>query len=338
MSRNTGEARLGRTRPVKPIALVAIIALLIALPFWGGDYVTSVTILVLLFMALGQMWNLLAGYTGLVSLGQQAFVGIGGYALAMISQVYKLPIVWGFLMAGALSVLFALITSIPIFKMKNVYFSIGTWIVSECLRVFFLIWAFVNYGMGYNISATYTMSPSVIYYIALAVGIFSVAIVVFLLRSKFGLALMAMRDNEAAAEVRGVELYKTKLKIFLISAFVTGITGAALYLNLAFITPTAAFGIDWTVSMVFIVIIGGIGTIEGPIIGAVVFVLLRQLLYSFPGFSMLILGIIAIVLMLVAPRGIMGYFNKRFGWDLFSIRRHLGDSKSRIGKSGGIPE
>ncbi len=323
MGENIHGERLDRKKPVKPVALGAILALLISLPYWGGDYVTSVTILIMLYMAMGQMWNLLGGYSGLVSLGQQSFIGIGGYSLAIISQVYKLPIVLGFAVAGVLSIVFALITSVPIFKMKNVYFTIGTWIVSECLRLLFLIWAFVNYGTGYNISATYTMSPSTIYSIALVIGVSSVAMVTFLLRSKFGLALMAMRDNEAAAEVRGVELYKTKLKCYLISAFFTGVAGAAMYLNIAFIQPNAAFGIDWTVSMVFIVIIGGIGTIEGPIIGAVIFVLLRQFLFSFPGFSMLILGIIAIVLMLAAPQGLMGYLTKRFGWDIFAIRRHL---------------
>ena len=323
MKRLTADGQPGRVGTGKRIALAAILVLLISLPFWGGDYIVNVTLLVLLYMALGQMWNLLAGYSGLVSLGQQSFVGIGGYALAMISQVYKLPIVLGFVVAGVLSVVFALVTSVPVFKMKNVYFTIGTWIVSECLRVFFLIWAFVNYGTGYNISATYTMSPNVIYYIAVGVGVISVVFVTYLLRSKFGLALMAMRDNEAAAEVRGVELYKTKLKCYLISAFFTSIAGAAMYLNIAFVQPNAAFSIDWTVSMVFVVIIGGIGTIEGPIIGAVIFVLLRQLLYSFPGFSMLILGVIAIILMLAAPRGIMGYISKRFGWDIFAIRRHL---------------
>lgn len=332
MRRLSSDGSQNSRRAVKPIILAAIIALLISIPAWGGNYVINVMILVLLYTSLGQMWNLLGGYTGLVSLGQQSFVGIGGYALAMLSQVYKLPIIWGFLAAGVLSVAFALVTSIPIFKMKNVYFTIGTWIVSECLRVIFLIWAFVNYGTGYNISATYTMSPNVIYYIALVVGIFSVTVVAVLLRSKFGLGLMAMRDNESAAEVRGVELYKTKLKCYLISAFVTGIAGAAMYLNIAFIQPNAAFSIDWTVSMVFIVIIGGIGTIEGPIIGAVIFVLLRQFLYSFPGFSMLMLGILAIIIMLVAPKGIMGFFSKRFGWDIFSVRRHLRGSRFHFKK------
>ncbi len=317
---------------IKKIVLIIILALLVTVPVWGGEYLINVMILILLYMALGQMWNLLGGYAGLVSLGQQSFIGLGGYALAMISQVYHLPIPLAFLVAGVVSVLFALVISLPIFKMKGVYFTIGTWIVSECLAVFFSTWAYVNYAQGYNISATYTMSSTVIFYVAFAVGIGTLIVVYAILRSKLGLALMAMRDNESAAEVRGIELYKTKLKCFLISAFVTGIAGAALYLNLAFIQPVAAFGIDWTVSMVFIVIIGGIGTIEGPIIGAVIFVLLRQILYSFPGFSLVLLGIIAIIIIMVAPKGIMGIFNNKLGVEVFSVRRRFKDFVKQMTK------
>jgi branched-chain amino acid transport system permease protein len=101
----------------------------------------------------------------------------------------------------------------------------------------------------------------------------------------------------------------------------TGVTGTALYLHQAFIQPSNAFGINWTVSMVFIVVIGGIGTIEGPIIGAVIFVLLRQWLYSFPGFSLVLLGIIAIVIIMVAPQGVMGLLRKRAALEVFSVRR-----------------
>ena len=313
----------GKGNLIRSIVILAIVAFLALLPAWGGDYIVNIFLLIMLYMSLGHMWNLLAGYSGLVSLGQQSFVGLGGYALAMISQVYKLPLALGFLVAGVVSVLFALIISVPIFKMKNVYFTIGTWIVSECLRVFFSTWKFVNYSTGYNISATYRLAPAVIYYVALGVGLCTTAVVWLILRSRFGLGLMAMRDNEPAAEIRGVQLYRTKLMCFLISAFLTGITGAALYLNIAYIKPEAAFSIDWTISMVFVVIIGGIGTMEGPIVGAIIFVLLRQYLYSFPGFSMLILGVVAIVLMILAPKGIMGYLNGRLGWDLLSVRRHI---------------
>lgn len=310
----------------RKIALTVLLALLVSLSAWGGAYVINVFILVMIYIALGQMWNLLGGYAGLVSLGQQSFIGIGGYALAKIVEVYKLPIVLGFFVAGVLSLVFALIISVPIFKMKGVYFTIGTWIISEGLAVFFVTWKFTNYGTGYNISATYTMSPTFIYFIALAVGVGSVAIVYAILHSRFGLALIAMGNNEAAAEVRGVELYRTKLSCFLISAFVTGIAGAAMYLNIAFIQPFAAFSIDWTVSMVFIVIIGGIGTIEGPIIGAVIFVLLRQYLYSFPGISMLILGVLAITIIMIAPKGIMGVIRDKIGLELFSVRRYSSNS------------
>ncbi|MBQ9979987.1 MAG: branched-chain amino acid ABC transporter permease [Oscillospiraceae bacterium] len=309
---------------IKLIVLIVVLAVLVVIPIGGGRIrMTSVLILVFLYMAIAQMWNLLAGYSGLVSLGAQAFVGLGGYSLAMLSQVYGLPLWTGFVAGAVISVIFALIISMPIFKMKGVYFTVGTWIVAECLLVLFSIWKFVNYSAGYNISATYKLTPAAIYYVALAICVGAIVVVVLLLRSKFGLSLMAMRDNEAAAEIRGVKLYRTKLICFLIASAITGIAGAGLYLNIAYITPPSAFNISWTVAMCFIVVIGGIGTVEGPIIGAIIYVILNQLLYSFPGFSMLIMGVIAIIIIILAPKGIMGVVNRFFNVDLFGIKRRL---------------
>ena len=295
-----------------------LLAVFLTLPLWTSEYVTMLFLLIFGYMALGQMWNLLAGYTGLVSLGQQIFIGLGGYSLAVITEVYKLPLALGLLVGGLLSVVFALIISQPIFKMRGVYFTIGTWIVAETLGLLFSNWAFVRYAQGFNLTVAYKMTTADVYYVALFVGVASLVLVYGLLRSKLGLALMAMRDNEAAAEAMGVELYKTKLRCFLISAFATGVTGGALYLYIAFITPNSAFGIDWTVSMVFMVIIGGIGTIEGPIVGAVFFVLLKQFLYDYPGISLIILGVLAVVVILVAPKGIMGTLHDRFGIEILS--------------------
>ncbi len=308
---------------VRWISLAAAAVILVSLPFWGGDYIVNILTLILMYMAIGEMWNLLAGYAGLVSLGAQAFIGLGGYSLAMISQVWRLPFYLGFLLAAIISVVFALIISVPIFSMKDVYFTIGTWLVAEALCVFFQTWSFVNFNVGYNITAARRISPAGMYFIAFGVGLIALVAVVLILRSKFGLGLMAMRDNEAASEIRGVKLYRSKLICFLISSAITGIAGAALYLNLSYIKPTVGFGIDWTVSMVFITVIGGMGTIEGPIIGAIIFVILRQLLYNFSGFSMLILGIIAVVMILVAPKGIMGLINKKANFDLFGVKRKV---------------
>lgn len=305
------------------ITLIVAAVIFISLPFWGGDYIVNIFTLILMYMAIGQMWNLLAGYAGLVSLGAQAFVGLGGYSLAMISQVYQLPFLLGFLLAAVVSVVFALIISVPIFKMKDVYFTIGTWLVAEALCVFFQTWALVNFNVGFNITVARKLSSTAMYFIAFGVGLIALIAVVVILKSKFGLGLMAMRDNDAASEIRGVKLYKSKLICFLISSGITGVAGAALYLNLSYIKPTVGFSIDWTVSMVFIVVIGGMGTIEGPIIGAIIFVILRQLLYNFSGFSMLILGIIAVVMIIVAPKGIMGLINKKHEFDLFGVKRKV---------------
>jgi len=306
---------------VKIIILGIIVVSLFTLPFWAPESVVMIFLLIMLYMSLGQMWNLLAGYAGLVSLGQQIFIGLGGYSLAVITEVYHLNFLLAIFVGGVVSGVFALIISLPIFKMKGIYFAISTWVIAEALALYFLNWSFVGYGVGFNIRTTYEMSTSFLYYLSLVLGLGSVLLVYIIMRTKRGLALMAMRDNELAAEVMGIELYKTKLVIFLISAFITGMTGAVLYLNISFIQPYAAFSIDWTVAAVVIVIIGGIGTMEGPIIGAVVYVILKQFLYDFPGISMIILGVIAILIILIAPKGIMGMLHDKFGWEVLSPRR-----------------
>ena len=308
---------------LKRIIFAVIAIFLLTFGFWGPQYAISVLVLIMLYMSLGQMWNLLSGYTGLTSLGQQAFVGLGGYSVAVICQKYSLPIILGFVVGAVVSVLFALLISMPIFKMNGVYFTIGTWIIAEALYVFFVNWGFVNYGIGYTITASRKLPIWGIYVMAVVLGLGSIVLVACILRSKMGLALMAIRDNTSAAEVRGIEIYKTKLTIFLIASFWIAMTGIVIFLNQAYIMPASAFSIDWTIAMVFIVIIGGSSTIEGPIVGAVVYIILRQILYNFPGISNIFLGVIAIVIILVAPKGIMGFVNHKFNLDLFGIRRQM---------------
>ncbi len=318
-------AALGRR-----IILAIIVVLLITLPLWAQEGVMMIVLLIMLYMAVGQMWNLLAGYAGLVSLGQQIFIGLGGYSLAIITEVYHLNFLLAILIGGVVSGVFAIVISQPIFKMKGIYFAIGTWVIAEALTLYFLNWSFVRYGVGFNIRTTYDMSITYLYFLSLIVGLGSAVLVYIIMRTKGGLALMAMRDNELAAEVMGIELYKTKLAIFLVSAFVTGVTGGVLYLNISFIQPNAAFSIEWTVAAVVIVIIGGIGTMEGPIVGAVIYVVLKQYLYNFPGISMIILGVIAISIILVAPKGIMGTLQAKFGWEVLSPRRSPKDIRKMV--------
>jgi branched-chain amino acid transport system permease protein len=302
------------------IILIILIGL-VSLPQWASRYWVLVALLFSLNLAASQMWNLLAGYSGLISLGQQSFIGLGGYTLAVFSIYYGLPIWLSILIGGVISVFFAFLISGPIFRMRGVYFAIGTWTVAETLRILFSNWKYVGYGMGLFIRPAYALSFNTIYYSALAMGVVSVALIYFILRSKLGLGLMAIRDDETSSETLGVDIFRAKLTCFLISAGMTGIVAGVFYLHNIFIQPFSAFGIDWTVRLVFITIIGGIGTIEGPIIGSILYVFLHQWLSEYPSVSLLILGVIAIGVILLAPRGIMGTVQEKLGFEFLSPRR-----------------
>lgn len=306
---------------VKWVLLAVILVALVSLSFWATDYWIKIGLDILLYLTLAMVWNLLAGYTGLVSLGQQAFIGLGGYSLAVLTEYHGAPMWAAILVGGFVSVGFALVSSVVLFRMRGVYFTIATWILAECLVVFFSNWSYVRSGMGFFIRAGYGTTPTQMYLAALPVALGAVTLVYVLLRSKLGLGLMAMRDDEGAAETMGVEIFRSKLTCWLIGAFVTGIAGGLFTLSQGNIQPYYAFGINWTVAAVFMVIIGGIGTIEGPIVGAIVYVILRQWLDQWPGTSMIILGAIAIIVILVAPAGIVGTVQKRFGISFLSPRR-----------------
>ena len=310
-------------KKIKNAVVLAVTLALALMPLWGSEGIINILILVFLYMAMGQMWNLLAGYAGLVSLGQQMFIGLGAYAVAVACYSYELPLYVGLIAAPVVCMVCALVISLPIFKMSGVFFTIGSWIVAEALMLFFTNWGFVRYGFGFAIAAGRGLNLSARYIIAFALGIVSVAVVYLILRTKFGLGIMAMRDNEGVAEVRGVKKYRTKLVCFLISAFFTGLAGALMHLFDGYIQPYAAFSIDWTVYMVFMVIIGGIGTIEGPVLGALIYVLLRQYLYQFPGVSLLIFGAIALVIILVAPKGVVGALRNKTGLEFFPVKREM---------------
>ena len=309
------------SRGVRFIGTFLVFGLLAIIPLWASRYVVNVILLVCVYVTLASMWNLLAGYAGMVSLGQQMFIGMGGYTLAVSSMYYNTPIFLGVIFGGLISVILALIISLPVFRMKGVYFAIGTWVIAESLGLCFSNWKYVKYGMGLFIQPAYKLSMSTIYYGALLVSIGSIALVYLLLRSNLGLALMAIRDDDVASEGMGVDIFRCKLTCFLISAFISGVAAGILYLNTIFIQPFEAFGIGWTVNLLFIVIIGGIGTVEGPIVGAVIFIILQQFLSEYVGYNLIIFGVITILVIFFMPAGIAGAFQRKFGIEIFPVRR-----------------
>jgi branched-chain amino acid transport system permease protein len=263
-----------------------------------------------IYLAMANMWNLLAGYSGLISLCQPAFLGLAGYAMTIGTWV-GIPW-WVGLIGGAfVAALFALVISAAVFRLSGVYFAIGTLVVPEALRMVFYLWrpvggAMHGAGAGYMIKGIGDVSASVIYWLALIIGIGSAYLIKRILRSKLGLGLAAIRDNERAAASSGVDVLSLKLYTFIIAAAVTGLAGAVYYLYQGYIEPSATFNVRWTMTLLLATVIGGIRTEEGPIIGTIIVVFLYFLLARYAGYSLLIQGLILICIMLISPQGIVG--------------------------------
>jgi branched-chain amino acid transport system permease protein len=268
------------------LAFILVIAVLALLPVLGLPQTWLLYIfLFFIYLTLANMWNLLSGYCGLISLCQPAFIGLGGYTL-VICTWSGLPFYLGILCGALVAVLFSMLISPAVFRLRGIYFAIGTLVVPEALRVIFLNWRPVGEqihgkGAGYMIKGIEGLSMTHIYWFAIVIGIASVFIIRIMLNSKIGLGLAAIRDNDDAASSSGIN-----------------------------ISPSVGFSMKWTITMILAVVIGGISTEEGPIIGTVIIVFLHFLLARYAGVSLIIQGVLLIIIMLLVPHGIMGFFRK----------------------------
>ena len=325
-------------------AIIGIILLVLALlPAFAGRNLIQDLIFLFYMLALAQCWNLLAGYAGLISVGQQAFVGLGGYLLFALTLLAGINPLLAIPLAGLASALFALPTALIVFRLRGAYFAIGTWVVAEVYRLVFAQFKPLGGGTGTSLTPSVTSAVSGIewvktlldlrtpaardiisYWVALALMTGTLALVYLVLRSRRGLALGAMRDHEGAAAGLGVDIYRIRLAVYVSAAAMTGMIGALIYLQKARISPDAAFSVlDWTAYVIFITVIGGIGTMEGPVIGAVIFYLMQRYLADFGASYLILLGTLGILVMLFAPKGIWGLVSERYGLTLFPTRRRL---------------
>jgi branched-chain amino acid transport system permease protein len=245
--------------------------------------------------------------------------------------------------AGLVSAVLALPTALIVFRLRGAYFAIGTWVVAEVYRLVFAQFKPLGGGTGMSLSPSVTSSVPGIewvktlldvrtpaardiisYWVALALMAGTLAFVYFILRSRRGLALGAIRDHEAAAASLGVDIDRVKLAVYVLTAAVTGMVGALIYLQKARISPDAAFSVlDWTAYVIFVTVIGGLGTMEGPIVGAIIFYLMQRYLADFGAWYLILLGTLAIFAMLFAPRGLWGLVSDRYGLTFFPTRRRL---------------
>jgi branched-chain amino acid transport system permease protein len=310
------------------VIAVILIVLLIAAPWWGSTATLRLLGEMMVYLALASLWNLLAGYTGLVSVGQQAYVGLGVYIMVASTIYLGIHPYFAIPLAGLAAVLVSLPVGKLVFRLQGAYFAIGTWVVAEVFRLIAAQLGSVGLGGGSGISIPTQVLRDLavdkfwretsIYWITLILGIGALALVYGLLRSRIGLALTAIRDSEVASSSLGVNIGRIKYAVYVTVAGMTAMVGSIIALQKIRVSPDAAFSVnDWTAFVIFIVVIGGIGTIEGPMVGTIVYFLLREFLADLGSLYLMLLGALAIVIMLVAPKGIWGYITARWNISLF---------------------
>jgi branched-chain amino acid transport system permease protein len=333
VSRATRASRVGGT-----LALV-LVAFLATFPFWAdAGWMREVNEMAC-YLIFAMMWNLLAGYGGMVSIGQQAYLGLGGYALLVMGNFLAINPFVAVPIAAVFTMLVALPVSQLAFRLQGGYFAIGTWVIAEVFRLSIANVSAVGGGSGTSLTALRGIEKatrqSLTFWLCLAGAVAAVALVYWFLRSRQGLALLAIRDSEVASESQGVNVRATKLGVYLVAAFGAGLAGALYFLGNLRISPDAAFTVNWTAFAIFIVVIGGIGTIEGPIVGVILFYMLSKFFSDYGTWYLVGLGLLAIVVTIKFPRGLWGWLSHRFDLHFFPVQRrlvlHARDEESRHG-------
>lgn len=302
------------------LAAAAVVVLALLPTVASGLVVDKLTTL-FVYILLAVMWNLLAGYAGLVSVGQQAFFGVGGYLALRLVDAGMTPYLA--LVVGAVG---AGLVAIPIstfaLRLKGGEFAIAMWVIAEVLRIIVMFDPLVQGETGTSLLALNALDPELRRNLTYWLGLGSVALILtatfWLLRSRIGAAAQAIRDDEEAAASIGIEVMRIKQIIFVLAAFGCALAGTIWLASAITFLPRTNFGVQWTVFMLFMVLVGGLKTFEGPIIGAVIFFLLQEVFGDLGVWYLTGLGVIAVGFALYLPDGLWGTWRQRTGIDLLS--------------------
>lgn len=296
---------MNRSQLTKGTLVLAVIAVLAAGPLMFGPYEQQLGYRALQLIALAAAWNLLAGYTGLVSLGSAAFIGLGAYSATAISNDLGLPVPALLLVGAAAGAAFAVLVSPAMFRLSGLYFTVGTLALASALQILMLNVSQFGGASGLILETT---SPETytLYWLALALAVISVGAVAVVMATPASLSLRAIRDDEATAQEVGVVTFRTKLWAFALAGALMGSVGALQGIKLAVIEPNGSFGLNWTILILSAVIIGGVGTQMGPIVGAVFSIALAESLKDYPEVHIAISGLVLIIIIRVAPAGLWG--------------------------------
>jgi branched-chain amino acid transport system permease protein len=323
--------RWTRTSVLFSVGCALLLVVLALLPYWFGPNATEKLTELFVLIILAVMWNALAGYGGMVSVGQQAFIGIGAYAVIVLTDHNingYLAVVLAALFCGVIS----LATSLVVFRLRGGQFAIGMWVVAELFRLLVTNDQSVGGGTGRSLDALNVYAPAdrqaYTYWVALALMAVLMVVTLVLLRSRLGSSLQAIRDDEAAAESVGVPVVRAKRIVFLLAGIGCGAAGAITMTNTLTVTPDSIFSVQWSAFMIFMVLLGGLGTFEGPVLGALVLFGIQQEFQNDGTWYLVGLGAVAIAVTLVFPRGLWGALVDRFNLRLvpvgYTVRQLLG--------------
>lgn len=308
-------------------ACILILGAMLTMPWWGQSGHIRWVVEFSVYLAIAQMWNLLAGYAGLVSVGQQAFVGVAGYTMFVLVSNFGINPFLAVWISVLVPGLLALPTYALLHRLDGPYFAIGTWVVAEAVKLIVLNIGYVNAGSGMTlrVMSQYSLHQREIGLMWLCASMLLVTVggSYWLLRSRHGLALTAMRDNPVAAESQGVNVKKLRFLIFVAAAMGTGLAGAIYYMAQLRITPAAGFNPSWANVAVFIVMVGGVGTIEGVLIGALIYFVADRFFAQYGAVYMVVLGLMTLLTALYARQGIWGLIASRVHIPLFPVGRKL---------------
>ncbi|EKE71238.1 branched-chain amino acid ABC transporter permease [Celeribacter baekdonensis] len=324
---HTEVVRATRSSRIAMTLCLALLLALIAMPWWASSGNIRWAIELSCYIAIAQMWNLLAGYAGLVSVGQQAFIGVSGYLLFVLAQNFGVNPFVAVLLSLIAPAILAVPTYLLLRRLDGPYFAIGTWVVAEAVRLATSNIDYVNAGAGLTlrVMTQYSQHEREVGFVLLCALLLLTTIggSYWLLRSRIGLALTAMRDNPVAAASQGVNVGRLRFYIFIAAAVGTGFAGAIYYMAQLRITPSAGFDPFWGSMSIFIVMVGGIGAIEGVLIGALIYFLADRLFGEFGSAYLIVLGLLTLVIALYARGGVWGLLQKWGDHAWFPVRRKL---------------
>ncbi len=323
--------RMSRSSRVGTGVMTFIFVVLGFFPVYGSDRIQVTLVQVLTYLTLAIMWNLLAGYSGLVSVGQQGFIGIAAYSMFSLSELNSIDPFVSIPIAAIICAAISIPVALLVFRLRGGYFAIGTWVVAEVFRLLTLEINVLGAGNVQSLTTRNAFSgygleirKNLVFWSAWMLAIGATLTTIFVLRSRLGLALQAVRDDADGARGLGVDITRVRMIIWVIVAAWTGATGALIHINSATVTNRDAFSVaSWTALVVFIVIIGGVGSTIGPYLGVGVYWVITEQLKQQNTWRFVVLGALAAIISVVSPKGLAGLLQRWKPFEIFPVTRRL---------------